>query len=135
VHIPVFVSLREGRVRKEPTADMLDDIIQPEGTLILQIQNSKKPEQLISVVLEDENGPFETRGLKELFGLQEIRIDRMEFMEWMDEFALVLSFLLETMSAAQDLNLPYGYQDEFEYKGQRYTLFSSDGHRILKRRE
>lgn len=113
---------------------MIDDIVQPGGAVILQIQNSKKPEQIISVVLADESGHFETRGLKELFGLEEW-IDRMEFMEGMDEFALVLSFLLETMSAGQDLNLPYGYQDQFEYKGNRYTLFGGNGHRLLTRQE
>jgi hypothetical protein len=116
-------------------ADMIDDITQPGGAVILQIQNSKKPEQIISVVLKEENGHFETRGLWELFGVEEIWIDRMEFMEWMDEFAMLLSFLLETMSAGQDLNLPYGYQDKFEYKGHRYTLFSTNGHRVLNRLE
>jgi hypothetical protein len=111
------------------------DLTQPGGALILQIQNSKKPDQIISVVLDDENDHFETRGLRGLFGLEEIWIDRMEFIEGMDEFALVISFLLETMSAAQDLNLPYGYQDKFEYKGQYYTLFSQNGRRVLTRQE
>jgi hypothetical protein len=115
-------------------AEMLD-LNQPGGALILQIQNSKKPDQILDIILDEENGHFETRGLRALFGIEEIWIERMEFMEGMDEFALVISFLLETMSAAQDLNLPYGYQDKFEYKGQYYTLFRRNGHRVLTRQE
>jgi len=44
-----------------------------------------------------------------------------------------LSFLLETMSAAQDLNLPYSYMEDFEYSGQRYSLIRQDGHMVLKK--
>jgi len=111
---------------------MIDDIVKPGGAVILQVQNSRKPEQIISVALDEGSGHFETQGLRVLFGLEEVWIERTEFMEWMDEFASVVSFLLETMSAAQDLNLPYGYRDKFEYKGHQYTLFSINGHRELK---
>jgi hypothetical protein len=52
----------------------------------------------------------------------------------MEEYAMLLSFLLETMSAAQDLNLPYSYMENFEHKGQRYTLIVRDGHRVLKKK-
>jgi hypothetical protein len=52
----------------------------------------------------------------------------------MEEYATLLSFLLETMSAAQDLNLPYIYMEDFEYKGRRYSLTSQNGHRVLKKK-
>jgi uncharacterized protein YciU (UPF0263 family) len=105
-----------------------------DNAVFLQIQNSKKPEQLISVIMSDPNAHFETRGLKGLFDLDEIWIERNEFLVSMEEYAMLLSFLLETMSAAQELNLPYSYMEDFEYKGQRYLLVRHDGHRVLKKK-
>jgi hypothetical protein len=102
------------------------------SAVFLQIQNSKKPEQIISLVLDDLNDRFETQGLNVHFGVEEIRIDKTEFLQQMDEFAQVLSFLLETMSAAQDMNLPYGYQDRFDYGGRKYSLLKEDGNRVLR---
>ncbi len=110
------------------------DIDESENTVFLQIQNSKKPEQIISLVLTESAGDhFETRGLKALFGIDELRIGRDEFLASMEEYATLLSFLLETMSAAQDLALPYGYLDSFEHRGQRYSLVKRDGFRVLSR--
>ena len=102
--------------------------------VFLQIQNSKKPDQVISVIMSDSDAHFKTRGLKGLFDLDEIWIERNEFLVSMEEYAILLSFLLETMSAAQDLNLPYSYMEDFEHKGQRYSLIGREGHRVLKKK-
>ncbi|MCE5336487.1 MAG: hypothetical protein LLG06_18070 [Desulfobacteraceae bacterium] len=110
------------------------DIGQSENTVFLQIQNSKKPEQIISIVLIDSTGEhFETRGLRDLFGIEEIWIERDDLLAYMEEYALLFSYLLETMSAAQDFNLPYAYMETFEYKGQKYSLTSRNGYRVLRR--
>lgn len=101
------------------------------SAVFLQIQNSRKPDQLISVIMDDSEAHFETQGLRDFFGLDEIRIGRNEFLLSMEEYAALLSFLLETMSEAQDLNLPYSYMDEFEYKGQQYSLIRQNGYRVL----
>jgi hypothetical protein len=105
----------------------------PESAVLLQIQNSKRPEQVISVVLNHLNEHFETSGLKDHFGLEEIWIEKDEFLLSMDEFAQVISFLLETMSAAQEYKLPYRYQDLFDFGGRQYTLLASNGYRVLRR--
>ncbi len=105
------------------------------NAVFLQIQNSKKPEQMISVIMSDLDAHFETRGLKGLFDLDEIWIERDEFLVSMEEYAMLLSFLLETMSEAQDLNLPYSYMEDFEYKGRRYSLVRQDRYRVLKKKE
>jgi len=102
--------------------------------VFLQIQNSKKPDQIISVIMSDSDAHFKTQGLKGFFDLEEIWIERNEFLVSMEEYAMLLSFLLETMSAAQDLNLPYSYMEDFEHKGQRYSLIGRDGHRVLKKK-
>ncbi len=112
---------------------MLDLPNPTNNAVFLQIQNSKKPDQMISVIISDSEGHFETRGLKEFFGLDEIRIERNEFLLSMEEYAIVLSFLLETMSAGQDLNLPYSYMETFEHKGHQYSLTRQNGYRLLKR--
>lgn len=102
-------------------------------TVFLQIQNSKKPDQLISLVLADSESNFVTKGLKSLFDVDEIEIERNDFLVAMEEYTMVLSFLLETMSAALDFNLPYSYLEQFEYKGQNYSLLKKNGKRILTR--
>jgi hypothetical protein len=103
------------------------------SAVFLQIQNSKKPEQIINVIMSHTDAHFETRGLRGLFDLDEIWIDRNEFLVSIEEYSMLLSFLLETMSAAQDLNLPYSYTEDFDYNGRRYSLTKRNGYRVLKK--
>jgi hypothetical protein len=111
----------------------MSDVFNSGNPIFLQIQNRKKPDQIISVIMSDSEARFETRGLRGFFGLDEITIGRTEFLLSMEEYATLLSFLLETMSAAQDLNLPYSYMDNFEYHGRRYSLIKQNGYRVLTR--
>jgi hypothetical protein len=122
-------SNKKGRGRQTRIYDMPDT----GNAVFLQIQNSKKPEQIISVVMSDSDAHFETKGLKGLFDLDEIRIDRNEFLVSIEEYATLLSFLFETMSEAQELKLPYSYMENFEYNGQRYSLIRHNNHRMLKK--
>lgn len=107
--------------------------IPEDATVLLKIQNSSKPDQLINVVWDRERNEFKTEGLKDLFGVKEIRIDSGDFLQSLQEYGQVLSFLLETMSAAQDLHLPYGYQNEFTVEDVRYSLLDEGDYRVLKR--
>ena len=109
------------------------DMPDTDNAVFLQIQNSKKPDQIISFIMSDSEDHFETRGLKGFFDLDEIWIERDEFFLSMEEYAMLLSHLLETMSEAQELNLPYNYLEDFEIKGRRYSLIRQDGHRVLRR--
>ena len=107
------------------------DMPDTDNAVFLQIQNSKKPDQIISLIMSDSEDHFETSGLKGFFDLDEIWIERDEFFLSMEEYAMLLSHLLETMSEAQELNLPYRYMEDFEIKGKRYSLTRQDGHRVL----
>jgi len=104
-----------------------------DDTVLLTLQNKAKPDQIIYLVLDKSNGYFRTKGLKDLFGVEEIRVESNDLLESLPEYAGVLSFLFETMSAAEDLRLPYGYQNEFEFGNTSYTLLEEGGYRVLKR--
>lgn len=101
--------------------------------VLMTIQNRKNPEQIIRFVQNPLNGHFETEGLQQYFGLKEIRVETEDVIESLQEYGEVLSFLLETMSAAKELGLPYHYENEFDFKGGRYSLREKDGLRLLKR--
>jgi len=104
-----------------------------EQIVLMTIQNSKRPEQLISIVRDEGIGGFRTEGLRKYFGVKEIRIDFQELMGAVPEFGQVLSFLFESMSAAQELNLPFAYQDEFSFQNGRFTLYEDGDYRVLHR--
>jgi len=113
---------------------MMNTAYIPEDSMVLlKIQNSSKPDQLIYVVVDKAKNQFRTEGLRDLFGIKEIRIESGDFLESLPEYAQVLSFLLETMSAAQDLHLPYGYQNEFSLDKVRYSLLDEGEYRVLRR--
>lgn len=100
---------------------------------LLKVQNQKKPEQVISVVRDPHAEGFHTEGLTRLFGLKEIWIDTRNISESVLEYAQVLSFIMESISEAQDLGLPYGYQDTFTFHGLTYSLKDAGTYRVLRR--
>lgn len=104
-----------------------------EDLVLMTIQNSKKPNQVIYVIRDAAINGFRTEGLKQLFGVAEISVGFQEMMQAVPEYGEVLSFLFETMSAAQDLNLPYAYENEFNFRDGRYTLYAEGDYRALRR--
>ena len=102
-------------------------------TVILKIQNSNRPDQIIHVVLDKTTSQCKTEGLRGYFGVKEIIIEPGELLRALPDFAEVFAFLLETMSAAQDLQLPYGYQNEFNYGNMNYSLLDEGDYRRLRR--
>ncbi len=102
-------------------------------TVLLTLQNNSKPDQIVYLVLDKLNGYCKTKGLSNLFGVKEIRIESTDMVESLPEYAGVLSFLFETMSAAEELKLPYSFQNEFEYGNARYTIYDEGDYRVLKR--
>ncbi len=102
--------------------------------ILMKLQNSNKPDQVVYFVIDRAGGgKFTTQGLKELFGVKEIAVESRNVLESLPEFAEVLSFLFESMSAAQDFRLPFAYQSEFDFAGKKYTLNEEGSHRILRR--
>lgn len=108
---------------------------QQDRKTLMQIQNRQKPDQVIYLVWDRANNSFETTGLRELFNVKEIRIESDDMMQSMERYGHVLSFLFETMSTAKELNLPYGYQSQFEFGNEKYSLRDAGDYRILKQIE
>jgi hypothetical protein len=112
----------------------MKDAATPEDPgVLLTIENNKNPGQVIYLVMDDSREHLETQGLQSLFGLKEIRLDTQDVLEDLHEYAMVLSYILDTISTARDLNLPYRYQDEFTVQNSRYTLYDEGDFRSLKK--
>ena len=114
-------------MRKSVTPDDQD--------ILLSIQNTKNPEQVIYLVLDESRDHLETQGLQSLFGLKEIRLDTKDVIESLQEYAQVLSHIFETIATGNDLGLPYSYQNEFQFGNASYTLYEEGDHRLLKKLE
>ncbi len=112
---------------------MDDEISQENKTVLMTIQNRKNPEQVIQMVMSPFNEHFETEGLQRYFGLSEIGVEAEDLMGSIQEYGEVIAYLLETMSTAKELNLPYHYSNEFEYRGVRYSMREKGDLRLLKR--
>ncbi len=99
---------------------------------LLQIHNRQRPDQVIYLVWDQANNAFETTGLRDLFQVKEIRIESQDLMQSLERYGHVLSFLLETMSTAKELNLPYSYQSQFEFGDEKYSLRDAGNYRVLR---
>jgi hypothetical protein len=114
---------------------MKDTVTLEDQDVLLSIQNNKNPDQGIFLVIDETREHLETQGLQPLFGLKEIRMVTQDVVQSLQEYAQVLSFILETISTAQELGLPYSFQNEFQFGDAVYTLYEEGEHRLLKKVE
>jgi hypothetical protein len=112
---------------------MIDASASEDPNVLLTIQNNRHPEQVIYVVIDDSREYLMTQGLQRFFGLKEIRLKAGNIGESIHEYAAVVSHILDTISTARDLNLPYRYQDEFTLGNARYAFYEEGDYRVLKR--
>jgi hypothetical protein len=122
------------RSKGEKRSMLLKDAATPEDpNVLLTIQNNRNPEQVIYVIVDDSREHLTTQGLQRFFGLKEIRLDTQNIGESIHEYAAVVSHILDTISTARDLNLPYRYQDEFTLGNIRYAFHEEGDYRVLRR--
>jgi hypothetical protein len=114
---------------------MLNSVTPEDPNVLMSIQNNKNPQQVIYLVLNESREHLDTQGLKMLFGLKEIRLDTKDVIESLQEYAQVLSHIIETIATGTDLGLPYSYQNEFQFDKVNYTLYEEGEYRLLKRVE
>jgi hypothetical protein len=121
------------RSKFKGSALMMRSVTPDDPDVLLSIQNNKHPEQVVYLVLDESHEHLETQGLKALFGLKEIRLDTQAVIESLQEYGQVLSHIVETIATGNDLGLPYGYQNEFQFGNARFTLYEEGDHRLLKK--
>ena len=103
--------------------------------VIATIGNQKNPAQVVEIVHQPEKGFFTTRGISVHFNLKEIAVPQSLMLPEIHEMTGVLSYLLERIATAADLNLPFMYEPEFELGNSRFILQESDDFMILTRNE
>lgn len=106
-----------------------------DADVLLSIQNTRNPAQGIFLVIDESRKHLETQGLMTHFGLKEIRLDTQDVLEDLQQYAQVLTFILDTIATAGELGLPYSYQNEFQFGEINYTLYDEGEYRLLKKAE
>ncbi|MEJ5300816.1 MAG: hypothetical protein WHS38_07495 [Thermodesulforhabdaceae bacterium] len=101
------------------------------SNIILRIQNSKDPTQVVEVNWDEEMGTFVTKGLKDLFHVKEIKIRPGDFLTRLEDYAHVIGWLLEAMSVTEDLHVPFGYENHFSVGGREYDLIDEGDYKLL----
>ncbi len=103
--------------------------------IIATIGNQNNPAQVVEIVHLPEKGIFLTRGISTHFSLKEIAVPQNLMLPAIDEMTGVVSYLLERIATADDLQLPFLYEPEFQVGDSRYTLQESGDFIMLERDE
>jgi hypothetical protein len=106
-----------------------------EEIVIATIGNQKNPTQVVEIVHLPEKGIFITRGIATHFQLRDIAVPQTLMLTEIHEMTGVLSYLLERIATAADLNLPFRYDSEFEIGDSRFSLQESGDFMILNRHD
>ena len=106
-----------------------------EEIVIATIANEKNPGQVVEIVHVPEKQVFVTRGIATHFHLKEVAVPQGLMLAEIQEMTGVLSYLLERIAIAADLDLPFRYDPEFQAGEYRYRLEESGSHMVLSRIE
>jgi hypothetical protein len=90
--------------------------------VIASIANERKPGQVVEVVHRPDKQLFVTRGILTHFNLKEVAVPQGLMLAEIGEMTGVISYLLERIATASDLNLPFRYDPEFDLDGRWYRL-------------
>ncbi|MFP3869276.1 MAG: hypothetical protein ACLFVT_00150 [Syntrophobacteria bacterium] len=103
--------------------------------VLATIANQKDPTQVVEIVHLAEKAIFVTRGLTAYFKVKEIAVPQNLMLSEINEISRVLSWLLERIATAGDLNLSFRYEPEFEVNNRRYSLQESGDYMVLTRND
>jgi hypothetical protein len=99
--------------------------------ILATIANKKDPTQLVEIVHVPEKQLFLTRGISHNFQLKEIAVSQRLMLSEIHEVTEILSYILERIATASDLNLPFHYDYDFDFGGHKYRLQESDDYLML----
>ena len=103
--------------------------------IIATIGNQNNPAQVVEILHLPEKELFLTRGISTHFNLKEIAVPQNLMLPAIQEMTGVVSYLLERIATADDLNLPFRYEPEFEVDDSRFILQESEDFMMLERDE
>lgn len=103
----------------------------PGEMVIASIANERKPGQVVEVVHLPDKKLFVTRGILTHFHLKEVAVPQDLMLAEIAEMTGVLSYLLERIATASDLNLPFRYDPEFDVNGKWYRLEEGGSFMVL----
>ena len=106
-----------------------------EEIVVATIANQKNAAQVVEIVHLPEKGILITRGISMHFGLKEIAIPQNVMLPAIHEMTSVLSYILERIATADDLNIPFRYDPEFELDDKIYILQEGEDFMILSHKE
>jgi hypothetical protein len=104
-------------------------------TVVAAITNDRKPGQVVEIVHHPDKELFVTRGILPHFSLKEVAVPQGLVLADIGEMTVVLSYLLERIATASDLNLPFRYEPTFEVKGRWFRLEDRESYMLLTRME
>lgn len=104
-------------------------------TVVAAIANDRKPGQVVEVVHLPAEELVVTRGIRTHFSLKEVAVPQGLMLAEIGEMTVVLSYLLERIATASDLNLPFRYDPEFDVNGRWFHLEDRGNYMLLTRME
>lgn len=114
-------------------SELFSDPESAQEVIIATIGNQKNPTQVVELVHQPEKGMVATRGISIHFNLKEIAVPQSLMLAEIHEMTGVLSYLLERIATAVDLDLPFRYDPEFELGNSRFILQEDKDFMILTR--
>ena len=113
--------------------ELISDSESAQEVIIATIGNQQNPAQVVEIVHQPETGMVATRGISTHFNLKEIAVPQSLMLAEIHEMTEVLSYLLERIATAADLDLPFRYDPEFELGTSRFILQEDKDFMILTR--
>jgi len=89
----------------------------------------------VDIVHLADGGVFITRGIATHFNIRDIMVPQALMLTDIHAMTQVVSYLLERIATAADLNLPFMYEPEFHLNNNNYTLQESGKYMLLTRNE
>jgi hypothetical protein len=99
--------------------------------VLATLSNKNDPTELVEIVHLPQKQLFLTRGISHNFHIKEIAIPQGHMLGEIHEVTRLLSYILERIATAADLNLPFQYDLDFEFGNRKYSLEEREDYLLL----
>ncbi|UCG12188.1 MAG: hypothetical protein JSU72_17055 [Deltaproteobacteria bacterium] len=115
--------------------ELFNDPETSDEIVIATIGNQKNPGQVVEILHRPGQGVFTTRGIAEHFRIKDIAVPQALMLAEIHEMTGVVSYILERIATATELNLPFRYEPEFKMGDSKYNLEESGDYMLLTRKD